>query len=247
MLLKLRNFEKRGEMLVFLDTETTGLEPTDRLCALGWICEDDLHYELINPAKKVPPSASAIHHITNEMLNESPVFALSRSKIKLKDLNKLDNILISHNAPFDLAMLQKEGITWQGRVIDTLKCSKALMDDLDGYSLQFLRYELRLYRTEVDFFNEYGVAIIPHHPLSDALHAKMIYEYLLDLADEEEMIFLSQSRLLLSKLPFGKYAKKRIETVALKDPMYLKWMLDSLMDMDEDLRYSIEYYLRSLS
>jgi DNA polymerase-3 subunit epsilon/exodeoxyribonuclease X len=30
----------------------------------------------------------------------------------------------------------------------------------------------------------------------------------------------------------------------MKDPAYLKWMLESLMDMDEDLRYSIEYYLR---
>jgi DNA polymerase-3 subunit epsilon/exodeoxyribonuclease X len=98
----------------------------------------------------------------------------------------------------------------------------------------------------VEFFDEHGVEIFPHHALSDALHAKMIYEYLLDLADEEELISLSKSRLLLSKLPFGKYAKKRIETVALKDPMYLQWMLGSLMDMDEDLRYSIEYYLRSI-
>jgi exodeoxyribonuclease X len=44
-------------------------------------------------------------------------------------------------------------------------------------------------------------------------------------------------------LPFGKYAKKRIEEIAIKDPAYLKWMVESLMDMDEDLRYSIEYYL----
>lgn len=233
-------------MLVFLDTETTGLEISDRICSIGFIDDHEVHSELINPMKKIPPSASAIHHITNEMLKEAPIFAVSQSDSKLKNLNTFENTLVSHNAPFDLAMLQKEGLTWQGRVIDTLKCSKALMDDLDGYSLQFLRYELRLYRNELEFFNDYGIDITPHHPLSDALHMKMIYEYLLDLADEEEMISLSQSRLLLSKLPFGKYAKKRIETVALKDPMYLKWMLESLMDMDEDLRYSIEYYLRSV-
>ncbi len=233
-------------MLVFLDTETTGLEISDRICAIGFIDDDEVHSELINPMKKIPPAASAIHHITNEMVKEAPIFTVSQSDSKLKNLNTFQNTLVSHNAPFDLAMLQKEGLTWQGRVIDTLKCSKALMDDLDGYSLQFLRYELRLYRNELEFFNDYEVDITPHHPLSDALHTKMIYEYLLDLADEEEMISLSESHLLLSKLPFGKYAKKRIETVALKDPMYLKWMLESLMDMDEDLRYSIEYYLRSL-
>lgn len=231
-------------MLVFLDTETTGLEVNDRICSLGFIEEDEVHYELINPMKKIPPSASAVHHITNEMVKESPVFSTSKSFEKLIALNTPETILVSHNAPFDLAMLQKEGITWQGKVIDTLKCSKALMDDLEGYSLQFLRYELRLYRQEEDFFRDYGVDITPHHPLSDALHAKMIYEYLLDLADEEILVEMSQSRLLLKRLPFGKYAKKSIESIALKDAPYLKWMLESLMDLDEDLRYSIEYYLR---
>ncbi len=231
-------------MLVFLDTETTGLEISDRICAIGFIDEDEVQYELINPMKKIPPSASAIHHITNEMIKEAPIFSVSKSVEKLIELNGPESILVSHNAPFDLAMLQREGITWQGGVIDTLKCSKALMDDLEGYSLQFLRYELRLYRNEKDYFGEYDIKITPHHPLSDALHTKMIYEYLLDLADEGELVSLSQSRLLLKRLPFGKYAKKRIEEIALKDANYLKWMLESLMDLDEDLRYSIEYYLR---
>ncbi|HEX5710897.1 MAG TPA: exonuclease domain-containing protein [Sulfuricurvum sp.] len=233
-------------MLIFLDTETTGLELNDRICAVGFLMDDEVHYELINPLKKIPPQASAIHHITNEMIQESPVFALSISYEKLIAHNTAETILVSHNAPFDLDMLQKEGITWQGKTIDTLKCSKALMDDLNGYSLQFLRYELRLYRHEAEYFGHYGIDITPHHPLSDALHAKMIYEYLLDLADEETLIDMSQSRLLLKRLPFGKYAKKRIEEIALKDAPYLKWMLESLMDLDEDLRYSIEYYLRDL-
>jgi len=233
-------------MLIFFDTETTGLEVNDRLCAIGLVDGDTAHYELINPLKKIPPAASAIHHITNEMVKDSPVFAISKSYEKLVELNTPQTVMVSHNAPFDLAMLQKEGVTWQGSVIDTLKCSKALMDDLEGYSLQFLRYELRLYRNEEEFFNDYGVDITPHHPLSDALHVKMIYEYLLDLTDEKNLIEISQSRLLLKRLPFGKYAKKRIESIAIKDPAYLKWMLDSLMDMDEDLRYSIEHYLRAL-
>lgn len=233
-------------MLIFFDTETTGLEVGDRLCAIGLIDGDEIHYELINPLKKVPPSASAIHHITNEMLKDAPVFSVSKSHEKLALLNTPERVLVSHNAPFDLAMLQKEGITWQGKVIDTLKCSKALMDDLDGYSLQFLRYELRLYRNEEDVFRCYGIDIIPHHPVSDALHAKMIYEYLLDLSDDESLIEMSKSHVLLTRLPFGKYAKKRIEEIALKDAAYLKWMLESLMDMDEDLRYSIEHHLRGL-
>ena len=206
--------------------------------------DDEVHYELIHPGKKIPPAASAVHHITNEMVNDSPEFARSKSGELIRSHNLPETILISHNAPFELDMLQKEGIAWQGAVIDTLKCAKSLMDDLEGYSLQFLRYELRLYREEEAFFARYGVALQPHHALSDALHARMIYDYLLDLADEQRLIEISRSHVLLTRLPFGKYAKKRIEEIALKDPGYLNWMLESVVDMDEDLRYSIEHYLR---
>jgi DNA polymerase-3 subunit epsilon/exodeoxyribonuclease X len=234
-------------MVIFLDTETTGLQSGDRLCAIGFVREGEVHSEMINPLKKIPPATSAIHHITNEMVADAPVFNVSKSYGKLCDYNTVETILVSHNAPFDLAMLEKEGILWQGKVVDTLKCAKALMDDLEGYGLQFLRYELRLYRYEKDYFEEYGVTLLPHHPLSDALHTKMVYEYLLDLADEEQLVLLSNQRLLLTRLPFGKYAKKRIETIALKDPRYLQWMVENMIDLDEDLRYSIEHYLRGCS
>lgn len=232
-------------MLIFFDTETTGVEAKDRICAVGIACETHLHEELIHPGKKMPPAASAVHQITSEMVAEAPEFSRSESCRILKAFNLPSNTLVSHNAPFDLSMLSKEGIEWQGDVIDTLKCAKALMDDLEGYSLQFLRYELRLYREEEAFFAAAGVSVVPHRPLSDALHVQMLYDYLLDLADHQKLVDISHSHILLSRLPFGKYAKKRIEEIALKDPGYLKWMLDSLHDMDEDLRYSIDYYLRN--
>ncbi|MDD5717926.1 MAG: exonuclease domain-containing protein [Sulfuricurvum sp.] len=231
-------------MLLIIDLETTGLEVKDRLCAVGMITPDEVHYELIHPGKKIPPQASAIHHITNEMVKASPPFSESLTAEKLKNLNMSESVFVSHNAPFDLDMLQKEGISWQGKIIDTLKCAKSLMDDLEGYGLQFLRYELRLYRDEERVFETKGVPLAAHHALSDALHTQMVLEYLLDLAPLEQLIEISKSHVLLSRLPFGKYAKKRIEEIALKDPKYLNWMLESLMDMDEDLRYSIEYYLR---
>lgn len=230
-------------MRVVIDTETTGLEEADRICSIALVMGTGIHYELINPLKKIPPKASAIHHITNEMVKEAPVFERSEAREWLHRINSPQAVLISHNAPFELGMLQKEGITWQGEVIDTLKCAQSLMDDLEGYGLQYLRYELRLYRQEKPFFERFGAPIAPHHALSDALHTQMVYEYLLDLADERRLIEISQNRVLLSRLPFGKYAKKRIEEIALKDPSYLRWMLESLMDMDEDLRYSIEHYV----
>ncbi len=233
-------------MLIFVDVETTGLETADRICAVGIVREEEVWRELIHPGRKIPPAASAIHQITNERVREAPVFAESGSFRILSDLNDGSNVLVSHNAPFDLAMLEKEGIAWQGDVIDTLKCSRALMDDLEGYGLQFLRYELRLYREEELFFARHAVALAPHDPLSDALHVKMLYGYLLDLSDHDRLVDLSRSHVLLSRLPFGKYAKRRIEEIALKDPGYLRWMLESVVDMGDDLRYSIDYFLREV-
>ncbi len=126
-------------MLIFFDTETTGVEASDRICAVGMVEGEEPFYELIHPGRKIPPSASAVHHITNEMLEGAPLFADSNACRRLKEHNTPQNVLISHNAPFDLAMLAKEGVIWQGEVIDTLKCAQALMDDLEGYSLQYLR------------------------------------------------------------------------------------------------------------
>jgi DNA polymerase III epsilon subunit-like protein len=96
--------------MIFLDTETTGLEVKDRICALGIIEGESNHFELINPGKKIPPAASAIHQITNEMVSDAPSFSQSISAEKLKILNTPENILVSHNAPFELSMLQKEGV-----------------------------------------------------------------------------------------------------------------------------------------
>lgn len=231
-------------MILFCDVETTGVEAVDRVCAVGLAYEDQTHSEIIQPPRKIPPAASAIHHITNEMAKEAVSFENSISLERLNRLNTAESIWVSHNAPFDLSMLQKEGFIWQGEVIDTLKCSKALMNDLDGYSLQFLRYECRLYRQEKALFEKYGLIPFPHHPLSDVLHTRLLFEYLEELAPVEELIRLSQERLLLVRLPFGKYASRAIEEIVSQDPGYLRWMLDTLMDLDEDLRYSIDYHLR---
>ena len=233
--------------MIFLDLETTGLENKDRICSVGLSVEERSYCELINPGKKIPPLASSIHHITNEMVKDAPLFAVSESSTLLKEMNSPKNILISHNAPFDTMMLEKEGIIWQGNIIDTLKCSKALMPDLDRYGLQYLRYECKLYQKEEKYFSKYALAVNPHNSLSDALHTKMLFEYLLELSSVDNLVNVSKNHVLLYRLPFGKYAKKRIEEIAIKDPSYLHWMLDSMMELEEDLRYSIDYFLRKIS
>lgn len=238
-------------MFCYLDVETTGLEKKDRICSIGLIVVDgettQTFYSLVNPGKKVPPEAMALHHLTNEMLKEAPEFDTTEAAGKLSGLNATETILVGHNLTFDLAMLAKEGVTWQGGMIDTLKCVKHLLGgEIDHFSLQFLRYELRLYREEAALAERHGITLSAHHALSDAMHTLLLHRYLEEMADTERLMSLTTEQALIHKLTFGKFGGKYIEDVARRDPGYLEWMLRSLPDLDEDLRYSIEYYLNEV-
>jgi len=47
----------------------------------------------------------------------------------------------------------------------------------------------------------------------------------------------------MQKFNFGKYEGRYIEEISICDRGYLEWMLMNILDLDEDLRYSINYYL----
>lgn len=231
-------------MLIFLDLETTGLEPTDVVCSIALIDEESYIYELVNEGKKIPAEASSVHHITNEMIQNAPKLESTRAYKYLKEHNRQENILVGHNITFDLNMLASSGIVWQGGIIDTLKVTKHLIPECELFSLQLLRYELKLYRSEKSSAQKYGIkdALNAHNALGDALVVKLLYEYLQEMADDCLMQELSFKKVLLSKLNFGKYRFRYIEEIATSDRAYLEWML-GLDDLDEDLKYSIEYYL----
>jgi len=238
-------------MFCYLDVETTGVEKKDRICSVGMIVGDagtyETRYELIRPSRKVPPEAMAVHHLTNEMLADAPLFDASGARERLEALNTPGTILVGHNLAFDLEMLGREGLTWQGGMIDTFKCVKHLLGgEIEHFALQYLRYELRLYREEEALAKQLGIPLQAHHALSDALHTLLLHRYLEAMADTERLMALTTEQALVHKLGFGKYGGKYIEDVARRDPGYLEWMLRSLPDLDEDLRYSVEYYLNEV-
>jgi DNA polymerase III epsilon subunit-like protein len=82
-----------------------------------------------------------VHHITNEMVRDKPIFRDSDTWNQLQDLIKSDgNVMVAHNAAFDVDILKKEGIEPKS-VICTLKLARYF--DKEGviprYSLQYLR------------------------------------------------------------------------------------------------------------
>ena len=223
-------------MILFLDLETTGLESSDKIVSIALLGEDLEVYELVNNGKKIPPLASSINHITNEMLKNKPKLEESKAYKLLEQHNCESTTLVGHNIKFDLQKLNEYGFFFKGNVIDTLRVTKHLIPECEMFSLQFLRYELKLYRLEEK-------TLIAHNALDDTKLIKFLYEYLQDIESSNKMIELSEKNVLMQKLNFGKHNSKYIEDIVISDRSYLEWLLTNVQDLDEDLKYSINYYL----
>lgn len=230
-------------MLIYLDTETTGLESSDKIVSIALLADKKLDYELIKPDKRISIGAMALHNITNEMVEDALVFQESAIAQRLQALNSEDNTLVAHNVAFDMMMLEREGYHFKGEIIDTLRCAKHLIKECDSYSLEYLRYELALYQQEKERFRVYDITPCAHDARSDVLHVSMLLEYLLGLADIKTLKILSHEPVLMEKFSFGKYKGRFIEEICMVDRKYAQWLLKSVVDLDEDLRYSLQYYI----
>jgi len=232
-------------MLIFLDLETTGLKAQDKICSIALLSEENFRYTLVNEGKKIPAEASSVHHITNEMIQDKLPFIQSDIYTFLQKHNTSENTLVAHNVAFDIEKLCSAGLLWKGNVIDTLRVTKHLIPECEFFSLQFLRYELKLYKKEQVCAEKYGIkdALVAHNALSDTCICSLLFETLLEYATVEKMKELTFENVLLEKFSFGKYKGKYIEEVCLNDPQYAKWVLTTLSDIDEDTKYSINYYL----
>ena len=98
---------------IVLDTETTGLsaENGDRIIEIGCVelfnrklTGQNLHF-YVNPERDSHEDALKVHGISNEFLRDKPKFAQIADEL-LAYLEGAE--LIIHNAPFDMAFLNKE-------------------------------------------------------------------------------------------------------------------------------------------
>lgn len=130
------------KQFIVLDFETTGLSYNkDRIIELAAIkYENDVETEkfvtLVNPKMKISSSSIAIHHITDDMVKDSP----DESTVIPQLIEFLsDGLIVGHNVNFDLRFLEtaadRLGLTAQYNYIDTLDISKKLFDGLSDYKL----------------------------------------------------------------------------------------------------------------
>lgn len=233
--------------IIFFDTETTGNTEKDVLCQIAYKTGNETFSALYNPGIKIPPEASAVHHITNKMVANKKTFAESGDKEKIKNLfEDSQSVAVAHNAPFDIMMFKKEGIE-PANFICTLRVVRHLdkEEKIERYNLQYLRYLL-----------EIEIEAQAHDALGDVMVLEQLFARLqkkimdTDGIDKngaiEKMIEISSHPSLLHTFKFGKYNGKRIEEIIKTDRGYLEWLLAQKLNgegIDEDWIYTLKHYL----
>lgn len=243
---------------ILLDTETTGAGEDDRIIQLGYMVLDgknvEVYNEMCSTEVAISYGAMEVHGITPEMIEGKPLCRETSAFQKLCELNTSDNVLIIHNAPFDLGMLTKENFSSQMRLIDTLRCARHLFDDEESHRLQYFRYRLGLYKIEQDEAESLGIEVKAHDAIGDVLVLKLFLTELRKRLQEryeganpiDKMVELTKTPVFYTRaLKFGKYKGKTLTEIADTDKGYLNWMLGNMDSLDEDMRYSIERVLAS--
>jgi DNA polymerase III subunit epsilon len=204
---------------IYYDTETTGTRPDkDRIIELAaFDPERKLSFvHLINPEMPIPKEATAIHHITDDMVKEAPSFQTIGQQFA--EFCEGDVVLIAHNNDsFDKPFLENEykraGLAFPPFVfLDSLKWARKYRPDLPRHSLQSLR--------EV-----YGIAANnAHRALDDVIVLHQVFSQMIDDLSMETVLDLLSVQKVLTHMPFGKYQGKALAEVP-KD--YIRWLKSS--------------------
>jgi DNA polymerase III epsilon subunit-like protein len=233
--------------LIFFDTETTGNTEDSFLVQIAYKSGNETFTGLYKPEIKIPPEASAVHHITNKMVENKSSFKESKDSEKIKELfEDKDTVVIAHNAPFDLMIIKKENII-PNKFICTLRVARELDKEgkIERYNLQYLRYLL-----------EIEVEAVAHDAMGDVLVLEKLFERLKNkimkeenLTEEqaiEKMVEISSHPSLLRTFSFGKHNGKKIEEVLATDRGYLEWLLAQKLESDQiedDWIYTLKHHL----
>ncbi len=125
---------------IVLDTETTGLEPSDghRIIEIGCVelvnrrLTGSHYHQYLQPDRKIDDGAIEVHGITNEFLEDKPRFADLATDF-LEYIKGAE--LVIHNAPFDVGFINHEfsmlgkkwgSVTDHCSVLDTLALARKL-------------------------------------------------------------------------------------------------------------------------
>lgn len=180
----------------------------------------------------IPKEATAIHHITDEMVQDAPSFSkVGEDFLAFCGENA---ILVGHNADaFDRPFIEQEFTRNQlkippWRYLDSLKWARKYRPDLPRHSLQHLR--------EV-----FGVqANQAHRALDDVMVLFQVFSFLLDDINAVTALELMQIEASVRHIPFGKHKGSLLQDIP---KSYLRWLMENgALDKQENtsLKSSLE-------
>lgn len=218
--------------IVVVDTETTGDGEKDEVVEVACI---NLYFgsriqtrhwtSLFSPSVPVLPVARAAHHITDAELASAP-------KLKHNPPPLDADVLVAHNAEFDVRLLRQSGVEkLPEKTICTWRCSMHLWPDAPKHSNQVLRYH-------VGFEPVLKVKGPPHRALPDAAVTAGLFCEMMKNNTVEGLIEMSSGPVLLNTVRFGKYRGQKWESL---DEGYLHWILSK--DFDADAKFTAQHWI----
>lgn len=216
-----------------LDTETSGLEPTDKVCEIGWtdLTKTDAGW-IIGPTSStlcrvevMPPQARAIHHISAEETHGFPAF--DPDALWLKAAAEGVDVVAAHNIAFDMAHLVEARLP----TICTLKAARHLWPEAPGHSNGVLRYWLQ----DQGRINPEDARCHPAHRAGpDTYVTAHVLRHMLDLVSAAQLVAWTKLPLVFHVWTFGKH-----RGLALTETPgdYLDWVVTK-SELDDDVKWN---------
>ncbi len=137
---------------VVFDTETTGLLPEEgdeivQIAGLrlvnGRRVPGEVFDTLVDPGRKIPPKATAVHGISDAMVAGAPKVADALARFHRFTEGA---VMIAHNAPFDMTFLRRRehetGCVFDHPILDTVLLSAVIYGQTESHSLDALTARL---------------------------------------------------------------------------------------------------------
>src|ERR1044072_1318445 len=195
---------------IFLDTETTGLDPLrgDRLVEIG--CVEIFNriptgitfHRHINPEREMPAEAFAVHGLSTEFLASKPLFA----HVVEEFLDFIgDAPLVIHNASFDIAFINAE--------LDRIKRPPIARERLVDTLLLARRKHPGVSNRLDDLCSRYAIDNSRRTKHGALLDAELLAEVYIDLigARQSQLILASETHITITRAP-GETPRRQRET-----------------------------------